>query len=422
MVRSLKHFFYFPIANYFRLFATIQLYIWKPRIIVVTGSTGKTSLLHLVKSQLEDEAIYSHNANSAFGISFHILGLNRKDLTAGEWFRLFLLAPLAAFKTPPTQKLYVVEADCDRPGEGDFLSSMLKPEVTIWLSCSRSHSMNFDRLVSNGEFTTVDEAIAHEFGFLARRASSLVIANWDSVLIKEQLKDVKAQVKLITRSKKDKYILTRKGTTFKINEEAYSIDWLMPEDNLYSVKAVIALTAYLQFKVDKTFPNFTLAPGRSSIFAGLKGITIIDSSYNATTEGMNSMLQLFTSYPTNKRWAVIGDILELGLEEKEEHESLATAIATVGPEKVILVGPRVSKYTYPKLTKLMDATKIENFLMPLDVLTYLENNLDGGETIMFKGARFLEGVIEKLLSDSGDIQKLCRREKIWQKRRKQWQL
>ena len=56
--------------------------------------------------------------------------------------------------------------------------------------------------------------------------------------------------------------------------------------------------------------------------------------------------------------------------------------------------------------------------MPRQALDYLLKNIIGGETILFKGARFMEGIIEHLLLDKNDIEKLCRREKIWQVRRR----
>ncbi|MBI2028748.1 MAG: hypothetical protein HYT07_04025 [Candidatus Levybacteria bacterium] len=112
-------------------------------------------------------------------------------------------------------------------------------------------------------------------------------------------------------------------------------------------------------------------------------------------------------------------MIELGEEEKEEHEKLADVIATMSLEKIVLVGPRVSKYTYPKLKQM---GTLEKFLMPKDALNYLLNKLEGGETILFKGARFLEGIIEHLLANKNDIEKLCRREKIWQERREKWGL
>jgi hypothetical protein len=182
---------------------------------------------------------------------------------------------------------------------------------------------------------------------------------------------------------------------------------------------------------------------------------------------------MFGQYPSDKKWLVLGDMIELGDEEKEEHEKLADMIASMRLEKVILVGPRVSKYTYPRLKSLLNChaelvsasinknskleyrnskqikmTKIQNskrfghsnfensnlsrisdfdirispYEMPKDALDYLANNLKGSEVVLFKGARFLEGIIEHLLVDKRDVIRLCRRELIWQERRKKWGL
>ena len=190
MVRRLKKFFYFPLAYYFRIFAQIQLSLWKPSIIVVTGSSGKTTLLHLIEAQLGNEARYSHHANSAYGIPFDILGLKRKDLVLTEWFSLVLSAPFKAFKSPYKQPIYIVEADCDRPGEGNFLGSLLNPEITIWLSSSRTHSMNF----KNRQFKSIEDTIAYEFGHFLKNTSSLAIINKDSQVIKKQLTRTKAKI------------------------------------------------------------------------------------------------------------------------------------------------------------------------------------------------------------------------------------
>ena len=85
MIKAIKKSLYFPIAYYFRFFAQIRLSIWKPIVIVVTGSSGKTTLLNLIESQLKEKAKFSHFANSSFGIPFNILGLDRKKLTIEEY-------------------------------------------------------------------------------------------------------------------------------------------------------------------------------------------------------------------------------------------------------------------------------------------------------------------------------------------------
>ena len=82
------------------------------------------------------------------------------------------------------------------------------------------------------------------------------------------------------------------------------------------------------------------------------------------------------------------------------------------------MGPRVSKYTYPKLAGLIGAEHIVKFKLPKEALAYLLENSKGNETILFKGARFMEGIVEHLLADKNDAGKLCRREAVWQKRKK----
>jgi UDP-N-acetylmuramyl pentapeptide synthase len=84
--RWLKKQAYFFVAYYFAYCASFALKRWKPTVIVVTGSSGKTTLLHLLEAQLKGKALFSHKANSAFGIPFNILGLERSTYRLSEWF------------------------------------------------------------------------------------------------------------------------------------------------------------------------------------------------------------------------------------------------------------------------------------------------------------------------------------------------
>jgi UDP-N-acetylmuramoyl-tripeptide--D-alanyl-D-alanine ligase len=407
MINILKKFLYFPVAYYFRIFAQIQLLFWQPRIIVITGSNGKTTLLHLIESQLGDQAKYSHQANSTYGIPFDILGLQRKTLTICEWPYLFLLAPFKAFRTPPKQKIYVVEADCDRPKEGKFLASLLKPEITIWLSVSKTHSVNFHSL----------NDIAFEFGFFLEYCKNYAIINGDNNLIIKQLPRTKATTdKIYKKNNLQKYQILQNATKFIINGQEYSFNFLLPEDTYYSIQTANLLLNYLNIPTGN-LNNFTLPPGRSSLFSGIKNTTIIDSSYNATPASMEAALNMYKLFPVKNKWAIISDMVDLGKEEEIEHIKLAELIDSCKLDKVILMGPRVIKYTLPKLQG-----PTESFLTPREVLDFLNKNINGGEVLFFKGARFLEGIIEHLLNNKDDVNKLCRREKVWEDRRKQWGL
>ena len=116
------------------------------------------------------------------------------------------------------------------------------------------------------------------------------------------------------------------------------------------------------------------------------------------------------------KWLVIGDIVDEGSIEAEEHEKLADLIASVRPEEIILIGRRTKKYTAPRLKELGFSPKTT--LDPKKALTYIEKHTNGTETLVFKGSQYLEWIIEKLLDDPKDAAKLCRRESSAVKRRK----
>lgn len=416
MLIKLKKGFYFPLANYFRFFAKIRLRSWNPYIIVITGSSGKTTLLHLLESQIGEKARYSHHANSSFGIPFDILGLRRKSLGFSEWFYLFASAPLSVSKPLPKEKIYVVEADADRPEEGEFLATLLLPNITLWTNSTRTHSMNFDKLVKFGFFKNVEEAIAHEFGYFLQYTKDYAVVNGDSKNIISQIKRANCPVhKVYIKDLKDYKISNDFKTTFVGGRGTYKFDLLLLKVAFNSIQMMLITLRKLGLKPNLNFKNLSLPPGRNSVFKGIRNTTIIDSAYNANLDSMSWVLDMFLTINHEKKWIVIGDMLEQGKSEKEEHEKLAGKIKEMGVEQVILMGPRVIRYTFPLLqNEIRNIVKFEN---PREVLNFLLSNLEGGELILFKGARFLEGVIENLLEDKNDASNLARREKVWQKRR-----
>lgn len=425
MIFWLKKHLYFFVAWYFRFFAVLRLNRWSPKIILVTGSNGKTTLLHLLAAQLGGLARYTFHANSSFGIPFNILNLERKTLLKREWFGLFLKAPINVFLPLPKEKIFVVEADVDRPGEGRFLASFLRPEVVLWVGVARTHGMNFENLVAAGRFGSVVEAIAYEFGYFLEYCRNLAVINGD--IAEEVAQEKRARCDIVEVKKKGilrEYSLGEKGTVFRIDKEKYVFKDLLPEEIFYGIKMCKLAIEYLGEEFDTRFENFKLPPGRSSLFKGIWEITIVDSCYNANLSSMRAILKMFVKFESKHKWVVLGDMLEQGEGEREEHERLAELIDVGNFERVVLMGPRVSEYTYPKLLSLrveLDKS-VERFLGPKETLDYLLENLKGGETILFKGARFMEGIIENLLFDKKDVAKLSRREEIWEKRRKNFGL
>ncbi len=418
MFTQLKKILYFPLASYFRFFAGIRLRRWKPRIVVVTGSNGKTTLLHMLEAQIGGKAKYSHHANSSFGIPFDVLDLHRKSLKKEEWISLILLAPFHALKRSPKEKIYIVEADCDRPGEGKFLAEFLRPEVVLWVSTSRTHGMNFEQLVLSKQFSTVEESIAYEFGFFLEYCSKYAVINGDSSLQQKQLDRTKAKVIAVTKKQLEKYEVKKDGTAFVVDGKSYSFPYLLPEEVFASIVMCREAVTYLQLPFGTSFTKFVLPPGRCSLFAGIKDTTLIDSTYNANLGSIKAMLAMFAKIAEGKKWVVIGDMLELGEEEKEEHEKLGEVLSTMNLDKIILVGPRTGKYSFPKLK---DKGNVVSFQVAKEVIAFINEKFTGGEIILFKGSQslLLEGLIEQLLKNKEDASQLPRRGTFWVRKRKQ---
>ena len=420
LVAKLKQRFYFVAAKYFRYFANRAFKRWSPRVIAVTGSAGKTTMMMMLEHEIGDKAHYSHDANSAFGIPFDLLGLKGVRGSKLRWFWLILAAPLRGLFYRHKEKFYVVEIDGERPHEAEFLAKWLKPEVTIWVSIGLSHAVQFEKEVENGNFKDLGEAITAEFANLPQNTTKRVYIDADSKLMVEATLGIKAKVIPIKKTELKKYVVYPDSTDFTYGDTTFHFNHPEPRDIAFNLFVVRDLMDYLKLKFNPDFSGIKTAPGRSSYFKGVKGINIVDSSYNAHMISMTSVLDMVKSMHAETKWLVIGDIVDQGSLEEEEHIKLAKLISEVKPAKVILVGRRTKKYTAPELKRLgVSAVATAD---PKKAIEYIKNHLTGKETLIFKGSQYLEWIIEKLLANPEDAKKLCRREKAAVNRRKSWGL
>lgn len=416
---TLKRNAYLVVARYFRWWADKSLRRWKPRIIAVTGSVGKTTMLHLLEQQLGKRAHFSHDANSAFGIAFDIVGLRGITNTKLRWFYLLFAVPFRGLTFTHTRDFYVVEIDGERPDEVDFLASWLHPEVTLWVSLGNSHAVYFDRQVVSGEFESVEAAIAHEFAQLPRHTTNYVIANGDEPLIRDSLDDVHVRTDFVSLHELAQYTVTPSTSDFSFGDnQTFHFKYPMPRETGLQLAILQKLLAYLDIEVDYSMKNFTMPPGRSSYFAGIESTHLIDSSYNAHLMSMCTMIDTLDAMNMPHKWLVLGDMIDQGKSEKTLHEQLAHRVLTADVERVILIGRRLKQYTLP-LLKDKPSMQIAAFDSPIEAYDYIHGELKGGETLLFKGSQYLEWVVEKLLANpEHDTALLARQEPAAQRRRK----
>jgi UDP-N-acetylmuramoyl-tripeptide--D-alanyl-D-alanine ligase len=418
----MKKRFYFVAAGYFRFFSNHAFKRWHPRVIAITGSVGKTTMLHLIEQQLGKKAHYSHDANSAFGIAFDLVGLRGITGSKLRWFYLILAVPIRSLFFRHTEEFYVVEIDGERPHETEFLAKWLKPEVTLWVALGRSHAVQFEGQVKDGTFENIDKAITHEFAMLPQYSTGRVYIDGDVPLMVRACQKVKehhnvaAEIVPCFKKECEKYEIKPDYTDFTVSGTKLHFYNPMPRDLAIQLVQLKKLCEYLKVKLNTDFSGMPLPPGRSSYFEGKNGLKLIDSSYNAHLISVESIMRMAKDMDVKHKWLVIGDIVDQGSIEGKEHSKLADILADVKPERIILIGRRTKKYTAPKLKKM--GFEVFSTLEPREALKYIEDNTTGKETLVFKGSQYLEWIIEKLLKNPEDAKKLPRREKAAINRRK----
>ena len=447
--------------KYLRFFAKIQLLKNKnAKIIGITASAGKTSTRDAVYAVLnkKNKIKITKKANSESGIPMHILGIESKGYSFFNWLRVAFLAPLKLITNWEKFDYYIVEMGIDSPNPPknmEFLLSIIRPQISIFLNAGLAHSEPFDHLVKEINPKKREQLIITE---IAKEKAKLVnqldkngfaILNFDDKNVKETCQKTKAHVCSIGQNKSNDISLLfwkvdwtskKPNTIFKFqiqngfgnlaaskkkeNEiiEIKIKNYLMAEHYAYSLAAAIAIgfRAGLSSEEikDRLENNFQLPAGRSSLLDGIKNSLIVDSSYNASS--MMDLIELIDkSKSKNRKIAVLGDIRELGDETTKTHQEIAKKAAEVF-DIVYLVGPLMREHALPILKKEINK-KIEEVASFDEAKTAgleLKEIIKDKDLILFKGSQntiYLEEALTEILKNPEDKNKLCRQDDYWQK-------
>ena len=70
---------------------------------------------------------------------------------------------------------------------------------------------------------------------------------------------------------------------------------------------------------------------------------VIEDCYNANPDSMKAALAMFKEYPCKRRFALLGDMLELGDWSDAEHRHIISLAAEIPDARILLVGPHFAK-------------------------------------------------------------------------------
>ncbi len=425
---------------YLRFLSKIQIVKINPLIIGVGGASGKSSLSELVSIVLEEKfrVKKSKGKNSETGIPLNILDVEMDDYSLLSWIKAAFTAFIKIFTNWGKYDVYVVEMGIDSPKPPknmSYLLQIIKPKIGILTNIQIEHSLYFEsdseRNGNKEKKEEIIEKIANQELLLLKSIDELgrCIINLDDPYIKSLLP---LKSKIITLSAVDKsadfyiskieiseYLFKIEFTFLKENYEI-NIGTPLPKYYAYSFVFAIAVAFACEINVKSAINHlenkFILPPGRFSVFKGIKNSTIFDSSYNSSLEAAGGALGVLKEIGNSRRKVgILGDIRELGSLSRDVHEALAREILKT-LDFVILIGPMINEFVVPILKKeKFNFVYFDSFKSAKDFIPELVKNKD---LILVKASQntlYFERVVELLLADKKDKDKLCRRGKYWDK-------
>ncbi len=169
--------------------------------------------------------------------------------------------------------------------------------------------------------------------------------------------------------------------------------------NAAAAAAAAAALSYSFEEISRGLSSARPYSHRSRIVAGAGGVTILDDCYNASPASMEAALATLTSLVTGGKGravAVLGDMLELGAHEDEEHRTLGRRAGAAGVAVAAFFGPR-SLLTFKEFSSSLSSSSAHFTEIEL-LLAWLRPRLSPGDVVLVKGSRGmkLERVVDAL--------------------------
>lgn len=144
----------------------------------------------------------------------------------------------------------------------------------------------------------------------------------------------------------------------------------------------------------------TLAAGGRTQRLEIAGRIVIDDTYNANPESMRAALEFLQALPAaGRRFAVLGDMLELGEQQVEAHREVLAYAAGSAIDAILVHGPLIQQ-----AAEQLTGSRIQIFGNKTDIADFLSENTRPGDVILAKGSRgshmedVLDGLTRRLAS------------------------
>jgi UDP-N-acetylmuramoyl-tripeptide--D-alanyl-D-alanine ligase len=349
------------------------------KVLAVTGSTGKTStkdilaaLLRGAEAELGGPTVASPaNLNTEIGL------------------------PLTVLCAPPGTRALVLEMAMRGPGQIAQLTAIAQPEVGVIVNIGPVH------LEQLGSLEAIAAAKAELIAGMAPGATAVVPAG-EPLLAVHLREDTRTatfgeggDVELVERREDGEVtIVDHAGGEQRIVLRPSFAQSHNLRNLVAAVAAVRALGVTPAGRVEVQFSAL-----RGERIALPEEIVLINDCYNANPMSMRAALEDLAETAPGRRVAVLGDMLELGLDERRLHREIGAYAGARGVELLVAVGPLAAEMGdgfEGEVRRVADAAEAAELLSGL---------LRAGDCVLVKGSRGvgLERVAQKLAGEARPV-------------------
>ncbi len=329
-------------------------------VLAITGTNGKTTTKELLAAILSKKYRLHYtrgNLNNHIGV------------------------PLTILSAPPDTEMMIIEMGASHIGEIRSLCLIAKPDHGIVTNIGTAHIEGF------GSFDGVVKTKTELYEYL-RKVNGIAIYNDMNRLISEKIfriinravpysdpTGIELLIEQVPSELNLKVSVSYSHHTYNINTNLFG------NYNLENVKAAIATGLFFGVEMSDiaaSIESYQPANNRSQVKTTSHN-TLICDSYNANPESMRLALESFSSFKSDSRTVILGDMLELGGKSEEEHTRIVNLIRSLKIENVILVGSYFKKASEKSgFRSFPDAAKLVEFLKSEPIK---------GNNILIKGSR-----------------------------------
>lgn len=415
--------------------ARLVLKRYRPKIIAITGSVGKTGTKDAIYSVLAGHFHVrksERSFNSDFGVPLTILGLRLFSAKPILWLRNIYKGLGTIVKRSNYPEWLVVEVGAGEPGDIKRFGKLLKPDAVVVTRLAK--------VPVHVEFFSSPEEVMREKGHLVSslKDSGLLVLNADDQDVLN-LREYKRISKLVSFGLSDKADfqasnfeifyeeangrIVPRGFSFKMNYGGNSVPiavrGAVGRHQAYPVAAALAVGQSLglnMVEMAEALKKYEPPRGRMKIVEGEKLTTLIDDTYNASpVAAKEALLTLREIKTSGRRIAVMGDMLELGKYSHEEHKKIGK-LAKEFCDILVTVGFRSRGMAEGALESGMDEKNIFQFDMAGEAGKFVETIIKEGDIILVKGSQGMrmEKIVEEIMAHPEDKEKLLvRQEREW---------